>query len=235
MNHQKVVITGATKGIGEAVSLWAAENGMQVLAVARTKADLESLKEKNPDKISIFPCDISNRAEVEAAHAEMVKTVGDPDLLINNAGIVYSSAFLEQPLDYIDNTIDINLKGSMYWTRLVLPAMVKQKWGRVINISSVAGVRGIPNQSSYCTSKWGLTGFGEALAQEMLEHGVHINTICPGAVDTPLWNPKHPYFFGDKTKIIKPKEIVDMIEFLLKQPDTTFHKRMVLFPAHEWH
>jgi len=135
----------------------------------------------------------------------------------------------------MERIIDVNLKGTLYCTRLTIPHMIARRRGRIINISSVAGVRGIPGQAAYCASKHGMNGFADALAQELIPHGIVVSSICPGGIDTPLWNKETNPYPGDIDKVIKPDEIVDMVEFLLNQPPGTMYKRIVVFPTNEWH
>ena len=113
--------------------------------------------------------------------------------------------------------------------------MVPRKAGKIINVSSVAGVRGISGQASYCASKHGMVGFADALTQELIPHNIQVATICPGAIDTPLWDPKTNPYPGDISKALQPGEIVNLISYILSQPDHSIFKRIVVFPSNEWH
>ena len=104
-----------------------------------------------------------------------------------------------------------------------------------MNISSVAGVRGISGQARYCASKHGMVGFADALSQELISHKIQVATICPGAIDTPLWDPEKNPYPGDISKTIQPSEIVNLVCYLLAQPDHSIFKRIVMFPSNEWH
>ena len=118
----------------------------------------------------------------------------------------------------------------------VLPLQVVCDWkGRIIQVASVAGIRGIEGQASYCASKHGMVGFSDALAQELIPHGIPVATICPGAIDTPLWDPETNPYPGDVSRTIQPEELVDLVMFVLAQPARTLFKRVVLFPNNEWH
>ena len=233
---KSILVTGATRGVGEALTLKFAQKGHVIYALARTRSQLNSLIEKcGVDKVIPFEVDVSKKEQVEEATTAIEREYGTPDVLINNAGIVENVSFADQGLEMIDRIVDVNLKGTLYVTHCVVPGMIARGSGRIINISSVAGTRGIPGQAAYCASKFGMNGFGDTLAQELLPKGVLVTTICPGGIDTPLWDSdKNPYP-GDKTRIMQPQEIVDLIEFLINQPKGTLHKKIVMFPTNEWH
>ncbi len=230
-----ILITGATRGVGEALTLRFAGQGRKVFALARTRDQLDSLVERGGSTVVPFAVDISDRDAVDAAVHSIESDHGGVDVLVNNAGVVQNIDFSEQPIEVMERIIDVNLKGTLYCTRLTIPHMIARRRGRIINISSVAGVRGIPGQAAYCASKHGMNGFADALAQELIPHGIVVSSICPGGIDTPLWNKETNPYPGDIDKVIKPDEIVDMVEFLLNQPPGTMYKRIVVFPTNEWH
>jgi len=182
-----------------------------------------------------FEVDVSIREQVEEATTAIQREYGTPDVLINNAGVVENIPFAEQELEMIDRIVDVNLKGTLYVTRCLVPGMIARGSGRIINLSSVAGTRGIPGQAAYCASKFGMNGFADTLAQELLAKGILVTTICPGGIDTPLWDPEKNPYPGDKTRIMQTEEVVDLIEYLLDQPEGTLHKKIVMFPTNEWH
>lgn len=234
--RRKVLVTGATRGVGEALVLRLASRGDLVFALARTEEQLASLVERGgANCVMPYPCDVSDLENVRRVMAELESEHGTPDVLVNNAGVVENVSFLEQDFEVMDRIIDVNLKGTLYVTRCVAPGMVRRGRGRILNVSSVAGTRGISGQAAYCASKHGMNGFADALAQELIECGVLVSTICPGGIDTPLWDSEVNPYPGDKSGIMKPEEIVDLIEYLLSQPARTLHKKIVLFPTNEWH
>ena len=234
-NIRNILITGATRGVGRALSLKFAGEDKKVFALARTQDQLNSLVNEGGTHIIPFAVDVSDREAVESAIHTIESDHGGIDVLINNAGVVQNIEFAQQSFEVMERIIDVNLKGTLYCTRLVLPRMIERRSGRIINISSVAGVRGIFGQAAYCASKHGMNGFADALAQELIPHNIGVSTICPGGIDTPLWDKETNPYPGDISKVIKPSEIVDMVEFLLNQPVTTMYKRIVVFPTNEWH
>jgi 3-oxoacyl-[acyl-carrier protein] reductase len=233
---KSILVTGATRGVGEALTLKFAKKGHVVYALARTRNQLNSLVERcGAGKVIPFEVDVSIREQVEEATTAIQREYGTPDVLINNAGVVENIPFAEQELEMIDRIVDVNLKGTLYVTRCLVPGMIARGSGRIINLSSVAGTRGIPGQSAYCASKFGMNGFADALAQELLAKGILVTTICPGGIDTPLWDPEKKPYPGDQTRIMQAEEVVDLIEYLLDQPEGTLHKKIVMFPTNEWH
>ncbi|MCD6287005.1 MAG: SDR family oxidoreductase [Anaerolineae bacterium] len=113
--------------------------------------------------------------------------------------------------------------------------MVGRKRGRIINIASVSGTHGIPGQVAYGASKHGMIGMADVLAQELQPFGIKVTTICPGAIDTPLWNAENNPYPDDAERMIKSEEVAELIEFMLSRPDSTIYKRVIFFPDCEWH
>ncbi len=232
------VVTGASRGVGEALALRLAEEGWRVAALARTEEQLNALATKAESMSgSIVPCpvDVSDASAITGVINSLEAEHGPIGLLVNNAAIVQNNPFAGQSLDRLDEIIDINLKGTMYATHATIQHMIPRKSGKIINISSVAGVRGITGQATYCASKHGMVGFADSLTQELIPHNIQVATICPGAIDTPLWDPETNPYPGDITKTIQPGEIVDLVMYLLQQPNHTLFKRIVMFPTNEWH
>ena len=131
----------------------------------------------------------------------------------------------------IDDILDTNLKGTIYCT---LEAIKKMNKGRIINISSVSGTHGIKNQAVYSSSKYGVIGFAESLAQELKEKGILISTICPGGINTPLWNESNPYP-GNIEDLITTDDIFNTLNYIINLPDNVIVKTITMFPNCEWH
>jgi len=234
MNIKNIVLTGASRGIGESIAIKLAENGFNVFGFARNSDRLNSLVKKGQGRIFAYQVDVTKPDQIRKAYEEIETNHGPIDVLINNAGIYQGIEFYKQDIDCINKIIDTNLKGTLFCTRLVLPYMIGRKKGRIINISSVSGTRGIPLEVAYGASKHGMIGMADALAQEVKPYGIIIATICPGAVDTPLWQGDSPYH-GDINEVTKPEEIAECVFYLLNQSDRTVYKRIILFPRNEWH
>lgn len=211
-NKKIIVITGGWGGVGSAIAKHFTEKKWLVITPSRHQTD------------------ISNYKNVSDAFTEIEKEYGKIDVLVNNAA-VFKSELLEECSDFdVNKIIDTNLKGAIFCTmeayRLIPPG------GRIINIGSVAGNHGIAKQSLYCASKHGLKGFFEALQLENKD--VLISTINPGGIDTPLWNEKNPYP-GDKSKLLKPEYIANLVGFIADLPMNVVFKEATLYPINEEH
>ena len=234
-HRELAIITGVSRGVGEALSIRLANEGLRVAALARNAEMLRTLAQKAENGAIIpRPVDVANGPAVKTCIDDLEREHGPISILVNNAAVVQNIPFADQPMERAEEIIDTNLKGTMHCTHAAIQHMIPRRRGRIVNIASVAGVRGIEGQASYCASKHGMLGFADALTQELIPHGIGVTTVCPGAIDTPLWNPENPYP-GDVSKTIQPEEIVDLVVYMLGQPDHTIFKRVVLFPRNEWH
>jgi short-subunit dehydrogenase len=233
--RKTMVITGTSSGVGKELALFFAMQDYNICAISRNKIDFNNIKGFKPESIVSYNCDLRNVKDVEKTFKEIINRFGSIDVLINNAAVFQMKEFVDQDIEIIDSIIDTNLKGLMYVKHFALPALLKNKHAHIINISSVAGTHGLPEQAVYCASKHGVVGFGDALAQELIKKGVKVVTVCPGGIKTRLWSSEENPYPGDLDKIMEPGEIVNLIDFILKQPDNTFYKKIILFPTNEWH
>ncbi|MBA3684221.1 MAG: SDR family oxidoreductase [Planctomycetes bacterium] len=232
------VVTGASSGLGEALARRLAARGDTVVAIARSRERLEALARAQPGIVPIA-ADIADRAAVETAVARVEAEVGPIGALVNNAAVFAMQPLQDQQPAEIEAQIATNLLGTIWITRAVVPHLLRRRSGRIVMVASVAGIRGIPGQSVYCASKHGMLGFADALAQELLPHGVLVSSLCPGAIDTPLWSHAPgdggvPYP-GDLGQALPLGEACALVEFLLDRPPGTVCKRLIAFPTNEWH
>ena len=181
MTGKTVLITGASSGIGLATARSFAERGWAVAATMRTP-EASELATAPHDLIKTFSLDVTNTASVADAVGEIHGAFGRIDALVNNAGYGLIGLFEEMTEEQVRRQIDTNILGVMNVTRAVLPVMRQQKAGRIINVSSVAGRLSLPLYTLYCTSKWAIEGFSEALAFEVAQHGIQVKIIEPGAI-----------------------------------------------------
>ena len=171
---RRAIVTGGASGIGEAVAKRIAQEGGKV-AIWDLNGGIK--------------VDISDYASVERATAETLKQLGGIDILVNSAGITGPTVPLaEFPIDGWKQVIDINLNGAFYCNRAVVPHMVSQNYGRIVNISSIAGKEGNPNASAYSASKAGVIGMTKSLAKELAKHNITVNAVTPAAVRTPIFD-----------------------------------------------
>lgn len=224
ITDRPIVITGASSGVGRDLCARLAARGHAVLGLARRPADLPGVEPVAADL-----------ADPPAAAAALTAALAGrrPLALVNNAAVfTRCDAADHDPADAA-RLVTVNLLGTMAMTRTCLPAMLAAGGGRILFIASVAGLRGIPGQSAYCASKWGMLGYAEALGQEVQAQGVIIACLCPGGIDTPLWDAT-PYP-GDRSRLLSVAEVSDAALFLLDRSPGTTCKRLVLFPDNEWH
>ncbi|MEC8193353.1 MAG: SDR family oxidoreductase [Myxococcota bacterium] len=175
-----VVVTGGGRGIGAATARLFKEKGYRVTIMARSRNQIETLA----DEIGAYAVrvDVGDPASVEAAFM----AAGPVDVLVNNAGMVRSSRVMKTDVRVWEEHLKVNLTGSFLCALKVLPGMVSRGRGRIINVASIAGIRGLPYLAAYCASKHGMIGFTRALATEVGDAGVRVNAICPGYVDTAM-------------------------------------------------
>lgn len=184
-----VVVTGGGRGIGRAVARRLAENGAAVVVTARSTDQIESVAEElRADGLQAHAvrCDVADEASVEAMAAAAIERLGTVDILVNNAGIATSNPVKRLQLDDWNEIMAINATGTFLCTRAFLPGMLDRSWGRIINVASVAGLRGGRYIAAYVASKHAQIGFTRALAAEVASAGITANAICPGYVDTPM-------------------------------------------------
>ncbi|MBW7865767.1 MAG: SDR family oxidoreductase [Candidatus Hydrogenedens sp.] len=212
------VITGAGRGIGRAIALAFAREGCDVALAARTEAELEGTARMVMSlrrRALAVPCDVADPQSVAAMAETVLAEFGQVDLLVNNAGFGRFKPFHELTLEDWRQTIEVNLTGTFLCTRAFLPGMMARKSGRIINISSVSGLKGLPEQSAYCAAKHAVNGLTKTLALELRGHGIAVHAICPGGVDTRMARENMPH--RDKTDWMTPEDIAHTALYLAGQ------------------
>ena len=183
------IVTGASKGIGKAIATTFANAGAHVVCVSRTENDLKTLQKEissNGSSVSIYSCDVSQFDQVEALISNSVEEYGKIDVIVNNAGITRDGLIMRMSDEDWDTVIDINLKGTFNGIKAVSRQMMKQKFGRIINISSVVGLKGNPGQANYAASKSGIIGLTKSSSKELASRGITVNCIAPGYIATEM-------------------------------------------------
>lgn len=173
------IVTGGSSGIGLEIARALAQQGTKV-------ANWDLNPPKEPTDSLFIKCDVSSEDSVKSALAETEKQLGNCDVLINNCGLQFLSPIEEFPKEKWDLLVGVLMTGTFLCSKAVIPSMKKQGWGRIINISSIHGKVASPFKAAYVASKHGVLGLAKVIAQEVAEHGITVNSICPGFVDTPL-------------------------------------------------
>ncbi|MBC8446453.1 MAG: SDR family oxidoreductase [Chloroflexi bacterium] len=231
-----VLVTGAGRGLGREIALTFARSGADVVVAARTAAQIEELAAEIGTlgrRARPIVADVAQEDQVRAMVAQALAEFGQVDVLINNAGVAVYGPFVEQNSADWRAMIHTNLMGTIFCTHAVLPHMLARGQGLVINISSVAGIHGLPNEAIYCASKHGVRGFTDALAVELKEKGVRVCGIYPGGMDTPFWDVQT--YGGDRSRIMDPARVAEMVLAVARQPAGILVREVILFPTNEWH
>ena len=224
LKNKNAVVTGATRGIGREIAFTLAENGANVAINYRTLNEdverlIEELKSYGTNIVAV-KCDISDEEEVKNFIAESKKQLGSIDILINNAGITKDGLLMRMKEKDFSDVLDVNLKGTFITTREAASIMMKQRHGKIINISSVVGVIGNAGQCNYAASKAGVIGFSKSVARELASRNITVNVVAPGFINTDMTGVlpekvKESVLQGIPLKRIgEPKDIANAVLFL---------------------
>lgn len=186
LTGKNALVTGASGGIGGAIAR-ALHGAGATVALSGTRLEpLEALASELGDRSHVLPCNLSDMAAVEALPKEAAAAMGSVDILVNNAGITRDNLFMRMSDEEWQSVIDVNLTATMRLCRGVLRGMMKSRWGRIVNVSSVVGAIGNPGQCNYAASKAGVVGMSKSLAYEVASRGITVNAVAPGFVTTAM-------------------------------------------------
>ena len=186
LSGKNVLITGASGGIGSAIARKVNECGASV-TLSGTRVDvLQSLRDRLGDKAHVVPADLADSDAAKQLVDSAIETMGSVDILVNYAGLTSDTLTLRMTDEDWQGVLDVNLTAAFRLSRSVLRGMLKQRWGRIVSITSVVGVTGNPGQANYAAAKAGLVGMSKALAREIGNRGITVNCIAPGFIDTPM-------------------------------------------------
>jgi 3-oxoacyl-[acyl-carrier protein] reductase len=186
LSGRKALVTGASGGIGEEIARMLHAQGAIVGLHGTRVEKLEALANTLGERVQIFPANLSDRAEVKALGEKAEAELGGVDILVNNAGITKDGLFVRMSDEDWDNVLEVNLTAVFRLTRELTHPMMRRRFGRIVNITSVVGVTGNPGQANYCASKAGMIGFSKSLAQEIATRNVTVNCVAPGFIESAM-------------------------------------------------
>jgi 3-oxoacyl-[acyl-carrier protein] reductase len=226
------VVTGAGRGIGRAVAVAFAREGASVVLAARSSAEIETVAREirqAGNRALAAPTDVKQEAAVEALVQRALAEWGRVDLLVNAAGVATFAPVTDSKLDDWDQILAVNLRGAVLCCRAVLPAMIAQRRGTIINVGSVVTSRSLTGSAAYTASKYGLLGFSRVLAEEMRAQGVRVGVLSAGATDTPLWDamPGAPA----RERMLRPDQVAEAALLMAALDANATLEEVTLLPA----
>ena len=180
------IVTGAGRGIGHAIAKRLATQGARVACVSRTEANAHRTAQEIGESARAYAVDVADHAAVQKAGVQILEDFGKIDILVNNAGVTRDGLAMRMSVEDWDAVIATNLRGAFNFSQALLRAMIKQRSGRIINITSVIGLMGNAGQTNYAASKAGLIGFTKSLARELASRNITVNAVAPGFIDTDM-------------------------------------------------
>ena len=188
--NQVAIVTGAGRGIGHAIAMRLANEGARVASVSRSaetsQRTADEINNLRADAAKAYAVDVADHAAVQETGAKILQDFGRVDILINNAGVTRDGLSMRMSIEDWDTVLDTNLKGAFSFIQAVMRSMIKQRSGRIINISSIAGLTGNAGQANYAASKAGLIGLTKTLARELASRGITVNAVAPGFIVTDM-------------------------------------------------
>jgi 3-oxoacyl-[acyl-carrier protein] reductase len=226
LKNKNALITGAGKGIGKAIAIALAKEGVNVILVSRTQTDVDQLAIETSNlgvKSLALSADVSDINSINKAVEKALAEFKTIDILINNAGIASFGKFLELEPDAWEKIIQVNLMGTYYATRAVIPNMIERQTGDIINISSTAGLNGNALTSAYSASKFAVLGLTDSLMQEMRKHNIRVTALTPSTVATDMAKDLN-LTDGNPEKVMQSEDIAELIIAQLKLNSRVFIK-----------
>ncbi|MFP7255352.1 3-ketoacyl-ACP reductase [Virgibacillus sp. 7505] len=224
LQGKRAIITGGGRGIGKALAEALAAEGVHIGLIGRTEEHVKAVAASiNEVKTAYASADVSNLEDVTAAVNKVKEELGGIDILINNAGIAKFGGFMDLDPEEWKHIIDVNLMGVYNVTRALLPDLIEQKSGDIINISSTAGQKGAPATSAYSASKFGVLGLTESLAMEVRKHNIRVTALTPSTVATDLAF-ENKLTDGNPEKVMQSEDIAEFVVAQLKLNSRTFIK-----------
>ena len=242
LEGKAALVTGASSGLGRATTIALAHAGADVALVARSREDLEGTEEevsKIGRRALVLPVDLASEADTSEAVGRAVEALGRIDVLVNAAGTDAPGTVEELAVEGWDRTLAVNLRAPFLLSKAAFPRMREAGGGLIVNVSSVAGKKGWANASAYCASKFGLTGFTQALADEGKEHGIRAIVLYPGAMATnwgaftPEERQEGESNEASPTRVLPPERVAELIAWLAASPPEFVLTEGIVLPIEE--
>lgn len=218
---RRALITGASSGIGKATALAFAKAGIDVALLSRSLPKLTAVAEAvrhTGVEAKAYVVDLALIGSVQEKIQHIAQDFGNIDILVNNAGMAYTADLSETPLSDWQRVIDLNLTSVFECIKGILPTMRVRGTGTIINVVSIAGKQAFPNWGAYCVSKAGLLALSQTLAQEERSHGIRVTAICPGSVNTEIWDTETVNANFDRSKMLTPEIVAQSILYTAQLP-----------------
>ena len=233
-NKRRALITGASSGIGKATTLAFAKAGIDVALVSRSEDKLAAVAQaagQTGVKAKAYVLDLAEVSQVQEKISAIAVDFGGIDILVNNAGMGYTATLSQTPLEDWQQVINLNLTSVFQCIMGILPGMRDRGTGTIINVASVAGKLAFPSWGAYSVSKAGLITLSKTLAAEERANGIRVTAICPGAVNTELWDAKTVHFNFDRSTMLTPEIVAESIVHTALLPQQAVVDELTLMPS----
>jgi NADP-dependent 3-hydroxy acid dehydrogenase YdfG len=232
--ERRALITGASSGIGKATAIAFAQAGIHLALVSRSEEKLETVAREVAYygvKVKIYPLDLAKIEQVKAKIGAIASDFGGIDILVNNAGMGYTNTLMDTSLTDWQQVIDLNLTSVWQCIQGVLPWMRDRQQGIIINVSSIAGKEVFPAWGAYCVSKFGLMALSKTLAAEESDRGIRVTAICPGSVNTCLWDAETVEADFDRAAMLTPETVARSILYAVSLPQSAVIEELTVMPS----
>jgi short-subunit dehydrogenase len=235
MKYKTALVTGASRGLGRAIGIELARKGLNVMLTARAENELrqttENLHREGFTNVAFSTVDLRSAESINSMFQTLRSRFGTVDVLINNAGVGAYKPFTEWSKEEIIDTVGINLTGLMICTHQVLPGMISEKRGLIVNIASDLSRKPLPNMSAYVATKFGVLGFASSLLREVKQHGIKVCTIMPGIIDTNFNNSREGT--REQTWALPIITVAQTVAGLLDLPEYVVIDELAIHPLHQ--
>jgi len=235
LTNKVALVTGASRGIGRAVALKLASQGAHVALASRSREELRAVAariQRFGRKCIVIPTDLTDKDQIAAMIDQTLRMMDTVDILVNNAGLGIFKPVVEATVEEWDLMWNVNVRGLFLCTKAVLPTMIRNQQGAIVNVASLAGKNPVPGGSGYCATKHAVLGFTKSLMMEVRKHNIRVLSVCPGSVDTPFFD-NAGFEPPNRDKILHPKDVADVIISALIMPERALVSDIDIRPTHQ--